>query len=1035
MRPLSQLQRALFQLSVGLFALGLGLFGFGCDDTIRDTQFPILEVSPTTLVLTPVPLGQTTQGVITLRNRGGSRLRITDIDFTNETDEREFTKTHVELPLILEANESTPLHIFFSPRVHVLGSAEIVIRSNDKDEPVKRVRITTTTAEQNLSYEPEALYLEAQRIGDSVSGQVKITNRGLIPVNILDAYLSTETAAQLQTEDDIAQRPTLSISESVEYTITYTPTHAETVHGELIVLTDDDRLPRIAIPLMGTLPRPVITVTPGSVNFGPIELGERSEPVILVVENRGSAPLELQEISLSFAPEGVNEQFSLIFDEGEASPLTLAPDSAELFTFTAQYHPTIEGRHRTAIVFKSNDPVQSLLTVPIEGRVPRPCISVTPGQVSFGVVGQGQRSARQPVQIANCGDLPLDLREIRIASAEGEPHALFEWAPMDDSPPVDQPLAPLSAATIQVWYQNSGLDEGALDEAHLLITSNAPDQPEVDVPLSVIGGGAPTCDMLVLPNRADFGLITRRSAASRQLEVVNRGTGACQVRSEAIAPLLPIPGLPVPFFLTRPVGVREIDPGEFVPFEITYRPLTFGSDGANYTINYFDPFSNRDKSATATLSGIAGESNIAVIPSRLDFGQVTAGSCASREERVSIYNTGLVDLCVRDVQFEGACDDFFLVDRPVADADGCIRVNRGSPADFHFVYEPGELGADLCEVVFLSDASDYPELRVPLMGEGVADSRQTDIFEQSSGQTVDVLFVVDSSGSMQEEQANLARNFASFISGAQTFNNDYQLAVVTTDMDSSRQSGRIQGAGIIGRGPDVERIFTETVNVGTSGSADEKGLEAAQKALSDPLIFDSGVACTDDSQCTDPDQCIRGFCGGHNRGFLRDEAALEIVFVSDEDDFSPGTLNFYVDFFKNIKGFRNEGRFRASAIVGANNGRAASCSSDNGSADAGRRYVEVADRTNGQVFSICDADFGHSLREIGNRAFGLPVQFFLTRPAVPESVEVTVNGSPRNRGWSYEASSNSVVFTPDSVPQPGDTIVVNYEAQCFPRRH
>ena len=53
----------------------------------------------------------------------------------------------------------------------------------------------------------------------------------------------------------------------------------------------------------------------------------------------------------------------------------------------------------------------------------------------------------------------------------------------------------------------------------------------------------------------------------------------------------------------------------------------------------------------------------------------------------------------------------------------------------------------------------------------------------------------------------------------------------------------------------------------------------------------------------------------------------------------------HVDFFKNIKGFRNEGLFHANAIVGANNGRAANCDSANGAADAGRRYVEVADRT------------------------------------------------------------------------------------------
>ena len=155
---------------------------------------------------------------------------------------------------------------------------------------------------------------------------------------------------------------------------------------------------------------------------------------------------------------------------------------------------------------------------------------------------------------------------------------------------------------------------------------------------------------------------------------------------------------------------------------------------------------------------------------------------------------------------------------------------------------------------------------------------------------------------------------------------------------------------------------------------------------------------------------------------------------TSEDDFSDANLNFYVDFFKNIKGFRNEGRFHANAIVGADNGQARSCSGAGGEANAGSRYVEVANRTNGRVFSICETDFGRPLQEIGNQAFGLPVQFFLSRPAERNSIRVSVDGSMRGSGWSYDAESNSVVFEDGSVPQPGQRVRVEYNAQCFPRR-
>ena len=46
---------------------------------------------------------------------------------------------------------------------------------------------------------------------------------------------------------------------------------------------------------------------------------------------------------------------------------------------------------------------------------------------------------------------------------------------------------------------------------------------------------------------------------------------------------------------------------------------------------------------------------------------------------------------------------------------------------------------------------------------------------------VDLLFLVDNSGSMSEEQANLASNLATFLAGLETVVKDYHIGVITTD--------------------------------------------------------------------------------------------------------------------------------------------------------------------------------------------------------------------------------------------------------------
>jgi hypothetical protein len=155
-----------------------------------------------------------------------------------------------------------------------------------------------------------------------------------------------------------------------------------------------------------------------------------------------------------------------------------------------------------------------------------------------------------------------------------------------------------------------------------------------------------------------------------------------------------------------------------------------------------------------------------------------------------------------------------------------------------------------------------------------------------------------------------------------------------------------------------------------------------------------------------------------------------LVFVSDEEDQSPGPLNFYIDFFKSIKGFANENMMHAHAIVGDAPG---GCDSNSGSADAGNRYIEVAHETGGEVGSICATNFSSVLASIGDVAFGLKVQFFLSAVAESGTVKVWVDGSECLFGWNYQEDSNSVIFDENGVcmPQEGQVIDIYYKMLCL----
>jgi hypothetical protein len=145
---------------------------------------------------------------------------------------------------------------------------------------------------------------------------------------------------------------------------------------------------------------------------------------------------------------------------------------------------------------------------------------------------------------------------------------------------------------------------------------------------------------------------------------------------------------------------------------------------------------------------------------------------------------------------------------------------------------------------------------------------------QQPSTPIDILFVIDDSGSMATNQANLAANLPGFIDLISKTPADFQLAVISTDMDDPAQSGRILAAPgnpkILNRNtPNLKQVFADNVKLGTRGSGFEQPLKAMETALSDPLL------------------------SGDNAGFLRGNALLGVVVVSDEEDCSypPGLID------------------------------------------------------------------------------------------------------------------------------------------------
>ncbi len=336
------------------------------------------------------------------------------------------------------------------------------------------------------------------------------------------------------------------------------------------------------------------------------------------------------------------------------------------------------------------------------------------------------------------------------------------------------------------------------------------------------------------------------------------------------------------------------------------------------------------------------------------------------------------------------------------------------------------LGSVLGFAACQSEIGLYDEyVNFPLSQPGeLEDPTVTDRVVQVTTPEVDVLFVVDNSCSMADDQESLGKEFPVFMDFFLGSGLDYHIGVTSTDVDASYGNpleGRLVNVGGVRwidptlNEKQALQIFTSMVSLGTGGSGEEKGLAGAYMALE--LRRD-----------------------GENAGFYREDAALHTVAVSDEQDQSDRmrpeliTLPEFIDWYDGLKDVIEDRTF-SSVVCPAASGPSGCLSFDVGS-----RYITVTREIGGIVWDINEERYAELLEQLGVQASGFKREYFLTQAPIPETLSVQIERSvqgqtsvsPKRGGteeeggdYYYNEARNSIVFY-EFVPEPLDEVVIEY---------
>jgi hypothetical protein len=292
---------------------------------------------------------------------------------------------------------------------------------------------------------------------------------------------------------------------------------------------------------------------------------------------------------------------------------------------------------------------------------------------------------------------------------------------------------------------------------------------------------------------------------------------------------------------------------------------------------------------------------------------------------------------------------------------------------------------------------EWPISKVPPLDE----IEKTDVLVQVTTPMVDILWMVDNSCSMSNDQTDLTENFPHFMEFFAGSGLDYHIGITSSDISNGSSYRGAEGTLVVKNGimvidprtPDPILQFQRMATLGVTGRYPERGLGATYLALE--VKRDT-----------------------MNAGFYRDDASIVTIIISDEPDYTlAGTITQpeYVQWYQGLKEEMDMRSF--SAIIDTRRGS---------------RYEQTAEQIGGIVWDLNDGNWPQVLERLGLQAAGFKREYFLSQLPVEDTIEVsveTLDGAIRDFAvdvdWTYDPVRNSITFL-EFIPDELSKVRIHY---------
>lgn len=1027
-------------------------------------------------------VGERKPMTLTLRNSGGVRLTLSALE-VEEGDEVAFgppgmvtpvdtASFEVEFaPITIESAGQQEFQMNFVPR-GLKGSYRsklVLSTSGTRPEDSKAVITLLGEGEKGACDLPSVIDFGKTPVGETLTFSVPYLNPTRLPASgEAGAIEGTDATSFGYGAGSAAGAVPVPAMSTTNVVITFSPTEMRGYEAQ-VKLRGAGECPEQLVTLRGQGSNETLTWSPTELHYGYVNPGDEALKDVVFI-NPASVPITLTAVTSTNAAD-----FYHAVPAGTDATTFTVPGNSVPTPMKIACNPSTLGLRNGMLTFQTGLTQNPAGTITMDCTGGGPRIRVNPRPtLAFGRVGffpgNTTFSVQRKVNIQNVGSRPpmpdptanLYLGEVAVDGTPGQ-LPLFELTPGAGTDASEFTIQLASAYTpttgleaiagrnfVDLAVKLQPVSVG-MKSATLVLNSNDPAEPTITLTITADVQQPPPCTFITSPAQANFGLVAPGVTKDLPITITNTSVTAgetCYLTGIELGA-----GSDLAYSIVGGnITEKELQPQE--SFQVVVRVSPQGATPTTLqTLTgqlVFNSTSAARPQASIPLSTSIGPACLTVAPDPMDFGTVRLG-CNSSNRTFSVYNTCSAPVTINSFAMQAPagqppggpdcpgstpCPEFFFVSTPSIPGGGLtLQPGGAAPVTFAAKYKPIDLGGDSGAVAInaIQNGQSITYL-VGLRGRGDTTGTQIDTYTQDLQPKADILLVVDDSCSMEDKQVALGQNFGSFIQYAVAANVDYRIGVTTTTElaeectpfgcvpnSSKGPEGKLVVDGalkwVTPNTPNVGGVFGRLVNVGTNGGGVETGLACAVKALTPPVV------------------------SGHNAGFLRPDANLAVVVITDASDQSSQPVSYYQDLLVNVKGYQRLSYFTFSTIGPSLPQAPSNCTYDGSGANSSR-YRPVVNFTSGVFDEICSASWSVTLQNLGRTAFGFRTQFYLqNQPDVAVgNVVVKVNGMVVNgcasesgcTTWWYDAATNSIKFAMNATPQPGVPLDIEYTQNCYP---